>query len=72
VQVEPGVLVLYAVADRDNPAHVLVFEIYVNVRAYKSHLKTPHLKKSKAATADMVTSLKLMETDAIMLAAKPK
>lgn len=30
VRVEPGVLVLYAVSEKDNPTHVRVFEIAVS------------------------------------------
>src|SRR3954470_22933945 len=40
VRVEPGVLVLYAVSEKDNPTHVRVFEIYRDVDAYKSHLES--------------------------------
>jgi quinol monooxygenase YgiN len=35
IRVEPGVLVLYAVSDKDNPARVKVFEIYRDVDAYR-------------------------------------
>src|SRR5215204_6231411 len=40
LRLEPGVLALYAVADKENPAHVTVFEIYANSAAYKAHLDT--------------------------------
>jgi quinol monooxygenase YgiN len=70
VRVEPGVLALYAVADKDRPTHITVFEIYASEEAYKSHLQTPHFKKYKAATMDMVKSLELMDTSPIALAAK--
>ena len=36
IRVEPGVLVLYAVADKDSPTHVKVFEIYADKDAYQS------------------------------------
>jgi quinol monooxygenase YgiN len=67
VRVEPGVLVLYAVTEKDNPAHVRVFEIYRDVDAYRSHLETAHFKKYKATTEKMVKSLKLVQTIPIML-----
>ena len=54
VRVEPGVLNLYAVYEKNNPTHVTVFEIYANEAAYKSHLQTPHFLKYKAATRAMV------------------
>ena len=70
IRVEPGVLVLYAVSDKDNPTHVRVFEIYADVAAYRSHLETAHFKKYKMTTADMVKSLKLNLASPIKLGAK--
>ena len=72
VRVEPGVLALYAVSQKDNPAHIMVFEMYTEADAHKAHLETPHFKKYKAKTQDMVKSLKLVETVPIMLSAKAK
>ncbi len=72
VRLEPGVLALYSVSDKDNPAHVTVFEIYADNDAYKTHLETAHFKKYKAATQDMVRSLKLRDTVPIALRAKSK
>ncbi|MFK4386276.1 MULTISPECIES: putative quinol monooxygenase [unclassified Bradyrhizobium] len=70
VRVEPGVLVLYAVSDQDNPTMVRVFEVYRDVEAYRSHLESPHFKTYKATTEKMVKSLKLVRTDAIALGAR--
>jgi quinol monooxygenase YgiN len=70
VRIEPGVLALYAVQAKDNPAHIVVFEIYAGVAAYAAHLETPHFLAYKAATQNMVKSLKLTETVPIALAAK--
>ena len=72
VRVEPGVLALYAIAEKDNPAHIRVFEIYADEDAYRAHLETPHFKKYKAATQDMVKHLSLIDTVPIMLGAKTK
>src|SRR5882672_920704 len=69
-RVEPGVLVLYAVSEKDNPAHLRVFEIYRDVEAYRSRLETAHFKKYKTTTAKMVKSLKLVQTTPIMLGTK--
>ena len=63
---------MYAVSDKDNPAHVIVFEMYADRDAYKAHLETPHFRKYKATTQDMVRSLKLLETVPIALSAKAK
>jgi quinol monooxygenase YgiN len=70
VHVEPGVLTLYAVSDKNDPTHITVFEIYADTAAYKSHLQSPHFKKYKSTTKDMVKSLELIETVPIVLAAK--
>ena len=72
IRVEPGVLTLYAVAERHNPTRVVVFEIYADLEAYRTHIETPHFKKYKADTQDMVKSLKLVDTVPIVLGAKAK
>jgi quinol monooxygenase YgiN len=70
IRIEPGVLTLYAVALKENPTHIRIFETYADDAAYKAHLETPHFKKYKTTTQNMVKSLKLVETDPIILAAK--
>jgi quinol monooxygenase YgiN len=70
IRLEPGVLVLYSVSEKDNPTHIKVFEIYRDADAYQAHLQTAHFKKYKASTATMVKSLKLIRTIPIMLGAK--
>jgi quinol monooxygenase YgiN len=72
VRVEPGVLTLYAVVEKNNPTHITVFEIYADAAAYQAHLQTTHFKKYKSTTKDMVKSLELVETTPIVLAAKPR
>ena len=72
VRLEPGVLALYAVADKENPAHVIVFEIYADLEAYSAHLETEHFKRYKITTNAIVKSLKLRDTVPIRLGAKAK
>jgi quinol monooxygenase YgiN len=72
IRVEPGVLVLYSVSEKDNPTHIRVFEIYASIEAYRAHLEAPHFKKYKAVTEKMVKSLKLVQTTPIMLGAKAR
>ena len=72
IRVEPGVLVLYAVSEKDNPTRVRVFEVYASTDAYKAHLEAPHFKKYKTMTEKMVKSLRLVQTTPIALAAKPR
>jgi quinol monooxygenase YgiN len=62
VQLEPGVLTLYAVAEKNNPTHITILEIYADTVSYKAHLQTPHFIKYKNGTKDMVKSLELVET----------
>src|SRR6266536_4416861 len=61
-RLEPRVLTLYAVEEKDNPSHITILEIYANEEAYKAHLQTPHFIKYKTATKEMVKSLELVET----------
>ena len=70
VKVEPGVISLYAVYDKDQPTHVTVFEIYASRQAYETHIKTPHFLKYKSSTAGMVKQLEL--TDVIPIALEKK
>jgi quinol monooxygenase YgiN len=72
VRVEPGVLALYAVSVRENPALIRVFEIYADEAAYRAHLETPHFKRFREATNDIVKSRKLIDTMPIILAVKAK
>lgn len=63
-------LSLNAVSVKDNPAQIRILEIYADQAAYEAHLKTPHFLKYKNGTAGMVRSLKLIETDPILLRSK--
>jgi quinol monooxygenase YgiN len=70
IRVEPGVLTLYAVSVKDHPTQIRLFEMYANPAAYERHIQSQHFKKYKSATAGMVKSLNLLETDPILLRAK--
>ena len=63
---EPGVLTLYAVADREHPHEVTILEIYADEAAYRSHIATPHFLKYKRETLDMVRSLRLLDVDPLI------
>lgn len=62
LRVEPGVLTLYAVSEKEKPTHITILEIYKDVDAYKVHIQTPHFIKYKNGTLEMVKSLELVET----------
>jgi 4-carboxymuconolactone decarboxylase len=62
VRLEPGVLTLYAVSEKDRPTHITILEIYRNRAAYEQHIKSPHFLKYKTGTQHMVKSLELVDT----------
>ena len=72
VRVEPRVLAIYCVAEKDDPAKVRFFEVYADEAAYKAHLDSDHFKKYVATTKTMIVSRKLIETVPVQLSAKPK
>lgn len=59
-RMEPGVLMLYAVADKRQPTHITILEIYADTAAYRAHLSTPHFLKYKSSTVKMVRHLELV------------
>ena len=71
VRVEPGVLTYYAVADKNDPSHITILEIYADSAAYKLHIQTPHFKKYKEIVQHMVKSLELVDVNLIGSANKP-
>ena len=66
LRLEPGVLTLYAVSEKAQPNHITILEIYADEDAYRAHLETPHFKKYKTGTKDMVKSLELVEVDPLI------
>jgi quinol monooxygenase YgiN len=70
IRVEPGVLTLYAVSVKDHPNQIRLFETYSDTAAYQAHLRTAHFLKYKTKTQKMVKSLKLIETEPILLGSK--
>lgn len=59
LQTEPGVLTMYAVADKDNPCNITILETYASQEAYKKHIASGHFQKYKQGTLHMVDSLVL-------------
>ena len=72
MRLEPGVLTLYAVAEKDAPHKITILEIYADRAAYESHLKTPHFQKYKQGTLDMVKDLELVDTTPLIPGLKIK
>ncbi len=71
IEKEPGVLALNAVANKDDPTRITVFEIYKDRSAYEGHLKAEHFLRYKATVESMVKSLTLTPVVPIVLATKP-
>ncbi len=72
VALEPGVLMLNAVALRDEPNQIRIIEVYANQKDYEAHLQTPHFLKYKSLTSAMVKSLRLIEVDPVAMRHKPE
>jgi quinol monooxygenase YgiN len=64
VRLEPGVISIFPMFQRENPTEIRILEIYASREAYEAHLKTPHFEKYKTTTLEMVKSLKLVDMQA--------
>lgn len=65
---EPGVIGLFSLQDKSDSCKVYILEVYADREAYQDHLKTAHFKKYKEGTADMVKTLKLIDTNPMVTA----
>ena len=66
MQLEPGVLTLYAVSEKDHPNRITILEIYADEAAYKAHILTPHFLKYKNGTLEMVEELELIDVTPLL------
>lgn len=65
VQVEPGVIAIFPMWQKQNPATFRLVEMYASQAAYQAHLRTAHFTYYKTATLTMVKSLKLVDMEAL-------
>jgi len=72
LKLEKGVLAYAAVQDKKNPEMITILETYASVEAYQAHIQTEHFKKYKAAVADMVMQLELVDVNPIVIQSKLK
>lgn len=72
IKKEPGVLVMYAVAEKENPTLVSVLEVYENMTAYNKHITTTHYLQYKDEAKAIVKSLKFIDINPILLGSKPQ
>lgn len=61
LQMEPGVLTMFAMQDKENPYNITILEMYSSLAAYQSHIASAHFQKYKQGTLHMVKSLKLSD-----------
>ena len=61
LRTEPGVVAIYAAADRNDPTKMTFFEMYVDENAYQTHRATPHFQKYFHTTKDMIAERVLLE-----------
>lgn len=71
VRLEPGVIAIFPMFQKENPNQVRILEIYADKESYQSHLKTPHFLVYKSSTLKMVKSLKLVDMDPLDEASMP-
>lgn len=72
MSLEPGVLTLYATADKKQPNKITILEIYADREAYEKHIQTPHFQKYKQGTLSMVEELELTDTTPLLPGLKIK
>ena len=65
VRLEPGVIAIFPMYQKANPAEVRILEIYASREAYEAHVKAPHFQKYKTSTLAVVKSLRLVDMEAI-------
>ena len=71
LELEPGVISLFPIFQKEHPTKVRILEIYASRKAYESHLRSPHFLKYKTSTQAMVTSLQLIDMQALDPATMP-
>ncbi len=67
VRLEEGVIAIFPMFQKENPAEVRILEMYRDQQAYQAHLKTEHFLTYKSTTLHMVKSLKLVDMTAMDL-----
>ncbi|HLG41121.1 MAG TPA: carboxymuconolactone decarboxylase family protein [Chitinophagaceae bacterium] len=72
VKIEPGVIAIFPMYQKENPTQVRIVEMYASKAAYESHLKTPHFLQYKTSTLKMVKSLKLADMESTDIETMPE
>lgn len=61
LRIEPGVLTMYAVGEKENPCMITILETYASRGAYEKHIASEHFRKYKQGTLHMVKTLVLSD-----------
>lgn len=61
LRTEPGVLTMYALAEKENPCRITILETYASRAAYDRHIASEHFRRYKQETLHMVKSLVLAD-----------
>ncbi|MFN5428933.1 MAG: putative quinol monooxygenase, partial [Bacteroidota bacterium] len=67
---EPGVLSMYAVAEKERPHQILIIETYASKADYELHIQSAHFKKYKQGTLQMVQQLELIDVVHLLFLSK--
>jgi len=65
IRLEPGVISIYPMYQKESKTEIRILEIYADKKAYEAHLQTPHFIHYKTTTSKMVKSLKLIDMNVI-------
>lgn len=65
LRIEPGVLTMYAVQEKENPCMITILETYSSKAAYEKHIASEHFQKYKQGTLHMVKSLVLSDQNPV-------
>ena len=65
VRLEPGVICIFPMFQKEYPTQIRLLEIYADRAAYESHLQSPHFKHYKETTLPMVRTLELVDMEAM-------
>ena len=62
MDLEPGVLAMYAATVKGQPRHWVFFEVYADQAAFDAHRATPHFRAYLEQTQPMIVQRQLIET----------
>lgn len=71
VNIEEGVLAIFAVAEKEVPYKLHLFEFYKDEAAYQAHLHSPHFVKYSELASQAVKTKHLLEVVPVQLRVKP-